>query len=817
MSDELTTLPPQQRAKGEIRPQKLGKYELRREVGRGGMGVVYEAYDPTICRRVALKTLCGDVLSGPEADTYIGRLRREAQAAGRLNHPNIVAVYDFGEEPPQPGTRAGRIAYITMEFVEGRELQQLLAAQERLDVPAIVRIMSQLLDALEYSHKNGVVHRDIKPSNIMLLADGTVKVTDFGIARIESSTLTRAGAVMGSPSYMSPEQFLGISVDARSDLYSAGVVLYELLTGEVPFPGSFSTAMHRVLNETPTPVSALNVHVPKGIDLLLGRALAKQPADRFQSAGEFKQAIVASLTGAAGGGGREGGGRRKPGVAVAACVVAVGVGATTYLAWKSGRWGEGGGSEVLAGAVKAAAATTGGPGGMGATGGSSGADHAAVMAGKAGGGVNALPSGNGGAGITPEIAGNSSVALAKESMPQVAGRKSGTAVITAVGLADPQDARFAKDGLQVEPQLWADARRQLMEKAVALYIDPSSINAHYALLRDKLFSRSDEYISAVLEQQPPQSSHYGLLVGTIRASVRIHDVQKALNEISRQERVEFIRNNGNPRIAVDVRVQGDLADQVLEPQRSALAENVLMDRIRSFGFVAVDAATAQPAPDFLLSGEVRLKHLSATLPASGLTIEKVALTSWTLRTVDPNTGEEVYLNTTIPPRQSWATEDLALQEIGRLIGARFSREFFLQYYDFSTQRVRLRFKGLPASAAPSLVSEATAALRILNASLSDSTGRDVLIDIDVAEGSDAARERVAEALLNPLNRKLGQACFAATSGSDTELLIDFSPACSSPAVLARLDALPPGALIDAPSSRIQEIFSDPARLQRAAL
>jgi hypothetical protein len=141
----------------------------------------------------------------------------------------------------------------------------------------------------------------------------------------------------------------------------------------------------------------------------------------------------------------------------------------------------------------------------------------------------------------------------------------------------------------------------------------------------------------------------------------------------------------------------------------------------------------------------------------------------------------------------------------------------LQYYDFSTQRVRLRFKGLPASAAPSLVSEATATLRILNASLSDSTGRDVLIDIDVAEGSDAARERVADALLNPLNRKLGQACFTATSGSDIELLIDFSPACSSPAVLARLDALPPGALIDAPSSRIQEIFSDPARLQRAAL
>jgi serine/threonine-protein kinase len=719
--------------------------------------------------------------------------------------------------------------------------------------------MSQLLDALEYSHKNGVVHRDIKPSNIMLLDDGTVKVTDFGIARIESSTLTRAGAVMGSPSYMSPEQFLGSSVDARSDLYSAGVVLYELLTGEVPFPGSFSTAMHRVLNETPTPVSALNVHAPKGIDALLGRALAKQPADRFQGAGEFKQALVASLTegaGSGGGRGREGRGKRKAWVAIAACVVSVGVGATTYLTWKSSRGGEGGGSELLGRTVKSAVDTTGGASGAGDTAvmaGREGGSTNAMASGKAGGRTNALASGNvgggadvlasgnggggatrvssggasGGAGdgaaggtgaaIIPEVPGSLSVGPMKDGMPQIAARKSGMAVITAVGLADPQDVRFAKDGLQVEPQLWADARRQLIEKAVALYIDPSSINAHYALLRDKLFSRSDEYIAAVLEQQPPQSSHYGLLLGTIRASVRIHDVQRALNEISREGRVEFIRNNGNPRIAVDVRVQGDLADQVLEPQRSALAENVLMDRIRSFGFVAVDAAKAQPAPDFLLSGEVRLKHLSATLPASGLTIEKVALTSWTLRTVDPNTGEEVYLNTTIPPRQSWATEDLALQEIGRLIGARFSREFFLQYYDFSTQRVRLRFRGLPTGVAQSLVSEATAALRILNASLSDSAGRDVLIDIDVAEGADAARERVADALLNPLNRKLGEACFAVTSGSDTELLIDFKPVCGSPAMLARLDGLPPGALIDAPSSRLEEIVSDPARLHRAAL
>ena len=795
MSNEQTTL----------WPRKFGKYEIRREVGRGGMGVVYEAYDPIICRRVALKTLISDLLSGPQANTLIGRLRREAQAAGRLTHPNIVAVYDFGEESQQPAGGAGRIAYISMEFVEGRELTDLLAHQERFTIPTIVRIMGQLLDALEYSHKNGVVHRDIKPSNIILLEGDTVKVTDFGIARIESSTLTRAGTIMGSPSYMSPEQFLGLSIDARSDLYSAGVVLYELLAGEVPFPGSFSTAMHKVLNDTPTPVSVLNVHAPKGIDALLGRALAKKPAERFQSAAEFKQAVLATLLERGAVAVEPAGKRQALGmIAAAACVIAVAAGATAYFARNSSRGAEVTGTAVLAKTVKPASATAAGPT---AVSGPTPVSAPAVAA----AGTTAATS------HTPEIAANPPAEPPKEVLPPAAERKSGTAMITAVGLADPKDPRFANDGLAVEPHLWADARRQLIEKAVALYIDPSSINAHYALLRDKLFSRSDEYISTVLDQQPPQSSHYGLLLGTIRATVKVHDVQRALNEISRQERVEFIRNNGNPRISVDVRVRSDLADPGRRPQRSALAENILMDRIRSFGFVAVDTATAQPAPDFLLSAEVRLKHLSATLPASGLTIEKVALTSWTLRTVDPNTGEEVYLNTTIPVKRSWASEDLALQEIGRLIGSQFSREFFLQYFDFGTQRIRLRFKGLPASAAPSLVSEATAALRILNASLSASVGQDVLIDIDVAEGPEAARERVAAALLNPLNRKLGQACFGSTSSSDTELLIDFDPVCASPAVLARLDALPPGALIDAPSSRIEEIVSDPARLHRAAL
>jgi serine/threonine protein kinase len=763
MSNEQTTL----------WPRKFGKYEIRREVGRGGMGVVYEAYDPIICRRVALKTLISDLLSGPQANTHLGRLRREAQAAGRLNHPNIVAVYDFGEESQQPAGGAGRIAYISMEFVEGRELRDLLVRQERFPIPSIVRIMGQLLDALEYSHKNGVVHRDIKPSNIILLEGDVVKVTDFGIARIESSTLTQAGTVMGSPSYMAPEQFLAQPVDGRSDLYSAGVVLYELLVGEVPFPGSLSTAMHKVLNDAPTPVSALNVHVPKGADELLGRALAKRPADRFQSAAEFKQAIISTLMENNAGSTRTRG-NRKAWATIAACVIAAAA-AGGYFVWNSSR-----GPGAPTKSEKPAPRT-------------------------ASGGTTAL---------TPAT---SPVRSPEEAPPQTLPSASGTAVITAVGLADPQNPRFAKQGLQVEPQLWGDARRQLIEKAVALYIDPSSINANYTLLRDKLFSRSDQYISTILEQVPPQLSRYGLLLGTIRATVRVHDVQRSLNAISREDHVEFIRNNGNPRVAVEVRVRSDLVDPAVQPPRSAVAENILMDRIRSFGFVAVDAATAQPAPDFLLSGEVRLKHLSATLPASGLTIEKVALTSWTIRTVDSKTGEEIYLNTTIPQKQSWSSEELALQQIGQVIGSKFSRGFFLQYFDFGTRRIRLRFKGFPSTASQSLVAEATAALRILNASLAGAAAQEVVIDIDVAGGSDAAGELVSDALLNPLNRKMGRVCFASKSGSATELLIDFDPVCASPIVLAQLDALPPGALIDAPSSRIEEIVSDPARLRRVAL
>jgi serine/threonine-protein kinase len=192
--------------------ESLGKYEIKRPLGRGAMGTVYEGWDPIIARRVAIKTVkLPDNADDPETEEALARFRREAQAAGRLIHPNIVGVFDYGE--------TNDLAYIVMEFVDGPPLKSVLDKQERFALPDIVRVMEDLLTGLQFSHDRGVVHRDIKPANVMLTSTGQAKIADFGIARIESSSMTQAGTLLGTPAYMSPEQFMGQVVDARTDIY----------------------------------------------------------------------------------------------------------------------------------------------------------------------------------------------------------------------------------------------------------------------------------------------------------------------------------------------------------------------------------------------------------------------------------------------------------------------------------------------------------------------------------------------------------------------------------------------------------------------
>src|SRR5580692_1325457 len=268
--------------------EALGKYEIKRPLGRGAMGTVYEGWDPIIARRVAIKTVRLPDASDPETEEGLARFRREAQAAGRLSHPNIVGVFDYGE--------TSELAYIVMEFVDGPPLKDVLDKHERFVLADIVRIMEDLLSGLQFSHERGVVHRDIKPANVMLTASGQAKIADFGIARIESSLMTQAGTVLGTPAYMSPEQFMGQVVDARSDIYSSGVLLYQLLTGERPFEGSMSAIMHKALHtEAPLP-SQISVTSPRSFDAVVNRAMAKRPDDRYASAAEFLAAIKAALT-----------------------------------------------------------------------------------------------------------------------------------------------------------------------------------------------------------------------------------------------------------------------------------------------------------------------------------------------------------------------------------------------------------------------------------------------------------------------------------------------------------------------------------------
>ena len=273
-------------------PDRLGKYPIRRELGRGAMGVVYEGYDPVIERAVAIKVLRLDEANPELANELRMRFRREAQAAGRLGHPGIVAVYEYGEDA------AADSAFIVMELVRGRDLKSLFSTGRRFTLEETGRLMADLLAALQHAHERGVVHRDIKPGNIILLDGGGAKIADFGIAKLDTSELTQLGSVLGTVSYMAPEQLTGAVVDGRGDLYSCGVILYQLLTGERPFTGSPAAVMHKVLHENPTPPSQHVPALPRALDQVVLTAMAKAPAERYSNAIAFATALHAALDGA---------------------------------------------------------------------------------------------------------------------------------------------------------------------------------------------------------------------------------------------------------------------------------------------------------------------------------------------------------------------------------------------------------------------------------------------------------------------------------------------------------------------------------------
>ena len=817
---------------------KLGKYLIRRELGKGAMGVVYEGFDPVIERTVAIKTILPSQLSSGEMPDVMQRFKREAQAAGRLNHPGIVAVYDYGEVVAEddhtmvaaPAVVAGqadagqRVAFIAMEYVKGRELKDFFEANERFPLKEVERIMVEMLDALDHAHSKGVTHRDMKPANLILLADGKVKVADFGIARIETSELTQAGTVMGTPSYMSPEQFMGQTVDGRSDLFSCGVILYQFLTGEKPFTGTTTTIMYKVLREEPLPPSTLNLGLPPAWDAVVNKAIAKNPADRFQTAREFSQAIKAAVASQAN--------AVRPAASTDETVV--NMNRPALAPQPAPRQPERFASPIPAAASPARPTSARAPmvepamaaqgaksmptgllvgGGMGLL--VVGAAVAFFVGGKGGGSANP-PALNPTAAVSPAPTTPSAATAAAPApapaapvTPPVAvastepAPEPGTMIISALGLVDPKDPKFKGDANAAQNEARADASRQLIDKALALYIDRGSLNKNYGVIEQKLLSQSGSFIKSVIHEGAPTSGKDGLIETETRAVVKMRDVQRSLNQLSKEERIDFIRNNGDPKVSITMAIANADTAQALPPARSVLAENVLKERIKTFGFrvwsVEGETATGPKAQvaDFAIQGQAKLKQLSMKLQASGLTVTKTVLTSWTIKAIDKSNGEEIYLNTVLPKGQSWASEEQALMDIGKSMGDEFSKNFFLQHFNFGTKRTNLNINGLPdKQTATMMLRELRGIRQVLDVQMLADTGK---FQLQLAEGN--ASDILQETVFKPLNAKLGMACFALAGSSGADVSVNFAAACAELAVRAKFESAPPAGLLDAPDSR----------------
>jgi serine/threonine-protein kinase len=798
-------------------PLKLGKYEILRELGRGAMGVVYEAFDPSIERTVALKTIRRDQLEGDTAAEAITRFEREAKAAGRLNHPNIVSIYDFGED--------GDTTFIAMEFVIGRELKSHFEKDERFPIADATRIMCELLDALEYSHNYGVVHRDIKPANIIIRPNGQVKVADFGIARIESSQYTQAGTVLGTPAYMSPEQFMGQTVDRRSDIFSAGVVLYQFLTGERPFSGTATTIMHKVLSVDPPLPSRLNVQAPRPFDAVIAKALAKRPEDRFQTAAEFAEAIKLAAQGIAAPG--------LPAVGDSDATIVNTDGTATATAQSGNLIGnlqmptQTRAPAPAAAPAPPAAAAPAQTGSATVTAKRTApvlAIAASVVAVVAIGiaGYFALAPGKSREAAAPVAATPASAPPAATATPPVAATlpavEPGLMIISAVGLADPKDQKYQTDKALLTADLRADSKSQLVEKALALYIERASLAKNYDVLRDKLLSKSGNYIESIVQEGAPELGKDGLMYVTTQATVRVREVQKSLNQMSREERITLIRNSGDPKISVAISV----GNESVPAQNSPVAENLLKERIKSFGFrIWSGDAQAASAPgkgaDFAVIGEARLKKLSAKLAASGITIDKYMLTSWTVKCVDKLTGEEIYYNNKLPVADgSWATEEQALAAIGGKIADEFSRDFFVQHLNASGQKVALKIDGLPDKGVEAAIARELLGLQaVIN--VARRAGTAAVYDLQLAGGNGPLTDLVAGAVLKPLNAKLGQTCFSLGATSGEQVAVTFETACSDKTVLGRLDTNPPASLYAAPPARQKFILKDPETIRKLTI
>ena len=390
-------------------------------------------------------------------------------------------------------------------------------------------------------------------------------------------------------------------------------------------------------------------------------------------------------------------------------------------------------------------------------------------------------------------------------------------MISAVGLIDPSDPRYQNDKASLQSDLRADSKSELVAKAVGLLLESKSLNQNYDFLKDRLLSKSGNFIQAVVRESEPRLGKDGLMSLTTEAVVNVRAIQKSLNQMSREERIQLIRASGDPKVSVQIAVRD--ADRPEGPARpSLLAENILKERIKSFGFRTWTEGGSGNAStngsDFAVFGEAKIKKLSMRLEASGLTVTKYTLTSWTVKCIERGTGEEIYYNTTLPKGAgSWASEEDALKAIGAKIAEEFSRDFFLQHANVTSRKVTLNIDGMPDAAAGGLLARELIGLPDVIAAAPRPSGKPHGYDVQLA-GNGALSDLVATGVLKPLNAKLGQLCFTLGSSSGSQVSVVFDQRCAEASVLSRLETNPPAGLYGAPLGRQKTVAKNPETLRK---
>jgi serine/threonine-protein kinase len=764
----------------------LEEYRIESVLGRGGFGVTYLAYDAHLEKQVAIKEYLPSQFAVREADStvvprstadaddfrrFLERFLREARTLAKLQHPNIVRVLRYFEGL---GT-----AYMVMEYERGKSLGQTLQAMTAPpDVAWICGWLRPLLDGLAAVHAAEFLHRDIKPPNIFIRLDGTPLLLDFGAAR---SVAADAGGLTAiyTAGYAPLEQYSSEgNQGAWTDIYGMAAVLYRVVTGNAPIDAPQRSQRDTLvaaiqcagtrydprllapidwglrLDERARPQSVAEWRAGRdgvaGLDAILcpDEPTAVQPPTR-PSVHERTTVVAPAAP-------KVRSSRTRIAVAAGATVIVALAAVLALRGWferpESDR--ETARDETPVHDTTAQQAT----GERGGTGGSRAWSDLPVM--------NVSDS-----------------------------------AIVALGMVDGTDTRYQQDPELLMSDLRTDVRRQILEKAVGIYVERGALLEHYDELASALFGHG-ELVERLVDDARPRHTPGGLVYLPAAAEVRLQDLRKLVFRLSREERLALIRAQGDPLISVAVSIRD--AERGSPIERSALAENVIKQRIREFGFrVASPRGDGGPAPDFAIESEAKLKTLRHTLPASGLTIQKYALTSWTVKCTDLASDEDIYFDNRIPEvgSGSWPDEDRALQEIGTLVADAFSRDFFAEHLPRTSRTTRLAIRGLPAEAAPLLQRELVGLRSVVRVDAAADTGDTTAFDVRWYDQGPGGEQSFDGTVLAPVRRKLGRDCLVADTDGGAEVAVRLSADCAH-GLPAKLTALPPAALGDAPAQRL---------------